>query len=119
MLELDTKVELEIIDLAITHIKKVNLNPEVKTEGDNFDYWNSFKLDDDNYIDYNVYMGDDCGEINTETGEFEYGDSNKWSWDCSAFRVDPPNEENKHHQTNTNVTKHLLNYKNGEMKQII
>ena len=30
------KARLEITDLALTHIKKVEANPEVKTDGDNF-----------------------------------------------------------------------------------
>ena len=46
LLELDKKVELEIIDLALTHIKKVEADPEVETDGDNFDYWNSYELED-------------------------------------------------------------------------
>ena len=32
-----TKARLAIIDLALSHIKKVQANPEVKTDGDNFD----------------------------------------------------------------------------------
>ena len=31
------KAQLAIIDLAITHIKKVESNPDVETEGDNFE----------------------------------------------------------------------------------
>ena len=46
LLELDKKVELEIIDRALSHIKMVELNPEIETDGDNFDYWNSVKLED-------------------------------------------------------------------------
>ena len=34
------KIRLEIVDLALIHIKKVIANPDVKTDGDNFDYWN-------------------------------------------------------------------------------
>ena len=41
-----TKARLAIIDLALSHIKKVQANPEVKTDGDNFDYWNSYELED-------------------------------------------------------------------------
>ena len=51
LLELDKDVELKIINLALTHIKKVEVDPEVKTDGDNFDYWNSFKLEDGSYVD--------------------------------------------------------------------
>ena len=116
MLELDKKVELEIIDLSLTHIKKVNFDPEVKTEGDNFDYWNSYELEDGNYVDYNIYCGDDIGEINAQTGEFEYDDSNGWQWTCSAYAVDPPEEEGGYHQINTDVYKSLFSYKNGKIK---
>jgi hypothetical protein len=105
MLELDKKVELEIIDLALTHIKKVNFDSEVVTDGDNFDYWNAVKLDNGNYVDYNVSMMDD-----------EEDDPAKWVWNCEAFAVDPPTEGNEHHQINTNCSKYLFSYKNGEIK---
>ena len=55
LLEIDKEVELKIIDLALAHIKKVELNPEIKTDGDNFDYWNSFQVDDGVFIDYNIH----------------------------------------------------------------
>ena len=58
------EVVVAIIDLALEHIKKVELNPKVETEGDNFDYWNSYDLGDGNYVDYNIHCGDDLGEIN-------------------------------------------------------
>lgn len=109
LLELDKKVELEIIDRALSHIKKVELDPEVKTDGDNFDYWNSVPLDDGGYIDYNVYCGDDIGENNLQ-GKFEYSDPSKWSWDVSAYAVDPPEEEGGYHQINTDITKYLFSY---------
>jgi hypothetical protein len=109
LLELDKKVELEIIDRALAHIKKVELNPEVETDGDNFDYWNSYKLEDGNYVDYNIYCGDDVGENNLE-GEFEYSDPSEWSWDVSAYAVDSPEEEGGYHQINTDITKYLFSY---------
>ncbi len=61
--KVERKVELEIIDLALTHIKKVELDPEVITEGDNFDYWHSYQLEDGNFVDYNIYMGEDSGDF--------------------------------------------------------
>ena len=100
---------LAIIDLALTHIKKVELNAEVKTDGDNFDYWNSYKLEDGTYIDYNIYCGDDVGEF-TEDGEYKYGDPSEWSWDVCAYAVDPPNEENKYHQIDTSRDHYLFSY---------
>jgi len=119
MLELDKKVELEIIDLALTHIKKVELDPEVQTEGDNFDYWNAYRLEDGNFIDYNIYMGEDMGEINPQTGEFEYYDSSKWSWDVACYAVNPPKEEGGYHQIDTSREQCLFSYNkkgNGEIE---
>ena len=113
----DEKVALEIIDLAITHIKKVELNPEVETDGDNFDYWNSYKLEDGNFVDYNIYCGEDVGEINTETGEFEYSDPSEWSWNVACYAVDPPNKDNPYHQIDTS-REHYLFHKEGN-KEIV
>lgn len=111
LLELDKKVELEIIDRALSHIKKVELNPEVKTEGDNFDYWNSYKLEDGNFVDYNIYCGDDwCVVKQDGSGEYEYTDPSEWSWDVCAYAVDPPKEEGGHHQMNTDIEKYLFSY---------
>mgnify|MGYP001209680739 FL=1 len=104
------KVRLEIIDLALTHIKKVELNPEVETEGDNFDYWHSYDLGDGNYIDYNIYMGEDSGAINAQTGEWEYYDSSQWSWDVACYAVDPPTKDNPYHQINTDHEHYLFSY---------
>jgi hypothetical protein len=108
------EVALKIIDLALTHIKKVEANPEVKTDGDNFDYWNSYELEDGNFIDYNVYCGDDVGEF-TEDGEYKYGDPSEWSWSVACYAVDPPNENNKYHQINTNLEQYLFHYENGKV----
>ena len=111
LLELDKKVELEIIDRALSHIKKVELNPEVKTEGDNFDYWNSYKLEDGNFVDYNIYCGDDwCVVKQDGSGEYEYTDPSEWSWDVCAYAVDPPKEEGGYHQMNTDIEKYLFSY---------
>ena len=111
LLELDKKVELEIIDRALSHIKKVELNPEVKTEGDNFDYWNSYKLEDGNFVDYNIYCGDDwCVVKQDGSGEYEYTDPSEWSWDVCAYAVDPPKGEDGHYQINTDIEKYLFSY---------
>ena len=106
---------LEIIDLALTHIKKVELNAEVKTDGDNFDYWNSYKLEDGTYIDYNIYCGDEVCEIKQDgTGEYEYTDPSTWSWDVCAYAVDPPTKDNPYHQIDTSREHYLFSYnKNG------
>ena len=107
----DEKVALEIIDLALAHIKKVELNPEVKTEGDNFDYWNSYELEDGTFVDYNIYCGDDwCVVKQDGSGEYEYTDPSTWSWDVCAYAVDPPKEEGGYHQMNTDIEKYLFSY---------
>jgi hypothetical protein len=107
LLELDKEVELLIIDKALSHIKKVEINPKIETDGDNFDYWNSVPLNNGNFIDYNI------NEANL--GE-KYDDFDGYEWSCSAYHVDPPNEENEHYQINTDIEKLLFSYKNGKVE---
>ena len=105
------EARLAIIDLALTHIKKVQLDPEVKTDGDNFDYWNSYKLEDGTYIDYNIYCGDEVCEVKQDgSGEYEYTDPSTWSWDVACYAVDPPTEDNPYHQIDTDRTQYLFSY---------
>lgn len=105
------EVALAIIDLALTHIKKVEANPEVETEGDNFDYWNSYDLGDGNYVDYNIHCGDEWFIFKQDgSGEYEYTDPSTWSWDVACYAVDPPTEENKYHQINTDTEQYLFSY---------
>ena len=111
------EVALAIIDLALTHIKKVEADPEVKTDGDNFDYWNSYKLEDGTFIDYNVYCGDDVGELDEDV-IYKYGDPIEWSWDIACYAVDPPNEENEYHQINTDKEHYLFSYNKKGNKEI-
>tara|TARA_B100000085_G_C18476837_1_gene485506 strand:- start:456 stop:848 length:393 start_codon:yes stop_codon:yes gene_type:complete len=114
------EVALAITDLALIHIKKVEINPEVITEGDNFDYWNSYDLGDGNYIDYNIYCGDEwCVVKQDGTGEYEYTDPSTWSWDVSCFAVDPPNEENKYHQIDTDREQSLFNYNKKGNREVV
>ena len=112
------KVALEIIDLALTHIKKVELDPEVKTEGDNFDYWHSYDLGDGNYVDYNIHCGDEwCVVKQDGSGEYEYTDPSTWSWDVACYAVDPPKEEGGYHQIDTDREHYLFSYnKKGDGK---
>ena len=105
------EVALAIIDLALTHIKKVELNPEVKTEGDNFDYWNSYELEDGTYIDYNIYCGDEVCEVKQDgSGEYEYTDPITWSWDVACYAVDQQTKDNPYHQIDTDRTEYLFSY---------
>jgi hypothetical protein len=107
LLEIDKEVELLIIDKGLSHIKKVEVNPDIETDGDNFDYWNSVPLNNGNFIDYNIHEAN-FGE--------KYDDFDGYEWFCSAYHVNPPNEENEHHQINTDIEKLLFSYKNGEVK---
>ena len=110
------EVALAIIDLALTHIKKVELNPEIETEGDNFEYWNSYDVGDGTYVDYNIHCGDDwCVLKQDGSGEYEYTDPSTWSWDVACYAVDPPNENNKYYQINTNLDQYLFHYENGKV----
>jgi len=105
------EVALAIIDLALTHIKKVELNPEVETEGDNFEYWNSYDVGDGTYVDYNIHCGDDwCVLKQDGSGEYEYTDPSTWSWDVACYAVDPPTEENQYHQIDTDREQYLFGY---------
>jgi hypothetical protein len=117
--EAPKEVVLAITDLALTHIKKVELNPEVKTDGDNFDYWNSYKLEDGTYVDYNIYCGDDfCILKQDGSGEYEYTDPSEWTWDVACYAVDPPTKDNPYHEIDTSRTQYLFSYNkdgNGEI----
>ena len=105
------EVALAIIDLALTHIKKVELNAEVKTEGDNFDYWNSYDLGDGNYVDYNIHCGDEwCIVKQDGSGEYEYTDPSTWSWDVCAYAVNPPTKDNPYHSIDTDREHYLFGY---------
>ena len=112
--KISKEVKLKIADLALTHIKKVIADPEVKTDGDNFDYWNSFELEDGNFIDYNIYCGDDVGEFNLE-GKFEYGDSSDWAFGLSLYGVNPPTDDNKYHEIDMDDSEYIFTYQNGEV----
>jgi hypothetical protein len=112
---IDPAIEQKLIDLAINHIKKVEANPDVKTEGDNFDYWNSYELPDGNFIDYNIYCGDEWCELKQDSsGKYVYTNPNTWSWDVTCYHVDPPNDQNKYHQIDTGIYKEILNYNKNQ-----
>ena len=105
------EARLAIIDLALSHIKKVQLDPEVETDGDNFDYWNSYKLEDGTYIDYNIYCGDEVCEVKQDgSGEYEYTDPSTWSWDVACYAVNPPTEDNPYYQIDTDREQYLFSY---------
>ena len=105
------EVKLKIADLALAHIKKVINNPDVKTEGDNFDYWNSYKLEDGNFVDYNIYCGDEWCQVKQDgSGEYEYTDPSTWTWDVCAYAVDPPTKDNPYHSIDTGREHYLFSF---------
>ena len=105
------EVALAIIDLALTHIKKVESNPDVKTEGDNFDYWNSYELEDGTYVDYNIHCGDEWTRLKQDgSGEYEYTDPSTWSWDVACYAVDLPTKDNPYHSIDTGREHYLFSY---------
>jgi hypothetical protein len=115
-----TKAKLAIIDLALTHIKKVQANPEIETDGDNFDYWNSYELEDGTFVDYNIYCGDDVCELKQDgSGEYEYTDPSKWSWDVACYAVDPPTKDNPYHQIDTDRTQYLFSYNKEGNNEVV
>lgn len=96
---------------ALKHIKDVIKNPDIKTEGDNFDYWNSFKELNGTYVDYNISCGDEwCIVKQDGSGDYEYTDPKTWSWDVCVYAVDPPTKDNPYHQMDTDREQYLFGY---------
>ena len=104
-LELEQKYKDKILSLFLDHVKKVEADHDVKTDGDNTDYWNALKLDDGSFVDYNFHMMS------------EWDDADR-SWTCEVNPVDPPTENNKYHSINTSITLFLAFYypKTEELK---
>ena len=83
-MNLSEKTKKRIAEMANLHIKRVTDNPDVETDGDNFDYWNTTQDDQSHdLIDYNVYFNDE-------------------DWSCCAYAVDSPTKDNPYYQVNTN-----------------
>ena len=96
-LELEQKYKDKILSLFLDHAKKVEADHDVKTDGDNTDYWNSMQLEDGSFVDYNFHMMS------------EWDDPDR-SWTCEVYPVDPPTEDDKYHSINTNYTLFLAFY---------
>lgn len=95
--ELDQKYRDKILSLFSDHVKKVEADHDVETDGDNTDYWNALKLDDGSFVDYNFHMMSEWDDLDR-------------SWTCEVYPVDPPTENNKYHSINTNYTLLLAFY---------
>jgi hypothetical protein len=100
LLELEDKVKLEIIDEALTHIKKVETDPDVVIANvDNYDAWYAFN----DRIDFNVHESNFGTQYNDEPFE----------WHCSAYGVEL--DEDETFRINTDISNLLFTYKQGKV----
>ena len=53
-LELEQKYKDSLITKFLHHAKKVEADHDIKTDGDNTDYWSSMQLEDGSFVDYNL-----------------------------------------------------------------
>ncbi len=99
LLKLEDRVKLEIIDEALTHIKKVEADPDVVLENvDNYDAWFAFN----DRIDFNVSEAD-----------FGMNDEEPNEWHCSAYAVELNEDET--FRINTDIANFLFTYKEGDL----
>jgi len=101
--ELEQKYKDQILEKFLDHAKKVEADHDVKTDGDNTDYWNALKLDDGSFVDFNFHMMS------------EWDDPDR-SWTCEVYSVDPPTEDNEYHSINMEHTLLLAFYHPEEDK---
>jgi len=98
-LKLTRRERLHIMDEALTHIKKVEVDPDVVLENvDNYDAWFAFN----ERIDFNV------AEV-----DFGMNDEEPNEWHCSAYAVELNEDET--FRINTDITNFLFTYKEGEL----
>jgi len=95
--ELEQKYKDQILEKFLDHAQKVEADHNVKTDGDNTDYWNSIKLDDGSFVDFNFHMMS------------EWDDPDR-TWTCEVYSVDPPTEDNEYHSINMEHTLLLAFY---------
>ena len=101
-LELTKEEKLKIVDEALSHIKKVEADPDVVLENvDNYDAWFAFN----ERIDFNVH------ESNFGV---QYDEDEPFEWHCSAYGVELNEDET--FRTNTDVSNLLFTYKQGKVK---
>jgi hypothetical protein len=102
LLKLEDEVKLKIIDEALTHIKKVEADPDVVIANvDNYDAWFAFN----DRIDFNVSEAD---------FGVKYSEDQADEWTCSAYGVELNEDET--FRTNTDVSNLLFTYKQGKVK---
>lgn len=103
-LELEKKYKDILLKKFLNHVSLVELQHNVKTDGDNTDYWNSLKLDDGRFVDYNFHMMSEWDDLDR-------------SWTCEVYSVDPPTEDNEYHSINMEHTL-LLAFYHPETQQL-
>jgi hypothetical protein len=96
-LELEQKYKDSLIAKFLHHVEKVEADHDVKTDGDNTDYWNSMQLEDGSFVDYNFHMMSEWDDLDR-------------SWTCEVYSVDPPTEDNEYHSINTDLVLLLAFY---------
>ena len=100
-LELTKEEQLKIIDEALSHIKKVEADPDVVVENvDNYDAWFAFN----ERIDFNVH------ESNFGV---QYDEDEPFEWHCSAYGVELNEDET--FRINTDITNFLFSCKEGKV----
>ncbi len=101
LLELKDEVKLKIIDEALTHIKKVEADPDIKFEDvDSYDAWFAFN----ELVDFNVHESNFGVQYNDEPFE----------WHCTAYGVEL--DEDETFRINTDIMNFLFTYKQGEVE---
>jgi len=102
-----TKLEkLHIMDEALTHIKKVEADPDIKFEDvDPYDAWFAFN----DRIDFNVHESNFGGNYVVDV---DYDDE-PLEWHCSAYGVELNEDET--FSINTDISNFLFTYKQGEV----
>jgi len=106
ILKLTDREKLHIMDEALSHIKKVEADPDVVLENvDNYDAWFAFN----DRIDFNVHESNFGG--NYVVGA-DYDDE-PLEWHCSAYGVELNEDET--FSINTDISNFLFTYKQGEV----
>lgn len=101
-LKLTDRERLKITDEALTHIKKVEVDPDVVLANvDNYDAWYAFN----ERIDFNVAEAD---------FGVKYSEDQVDEWTCSAYGVELNEDET--FRINTDVSNLLFTYKQGKVK---
>ena len=101
-LELTKEEKLKIVDEALSHIKKVEADPDVVLENvDNYDAWFAFN----ERIDFNVH------ESNFGV---QYDEDEPFEWHCSAYGVELNEDET--FRINTDIMNYLFSYKEGKVE---